>query len=105
MNTSLEMYVSSLFPFIPFGVDESHRSHCSQFLFFQAYCFHVANHITKVRSRILHHNSRLASKTEVPEEFRDQGFVRPKVLILVPFKESALRFVRNILLSSGQLFG
>lgn len=59
------------------------------------YTLHSVNHVLKTRLKIVHHNSRLANKQElkgdVPEEYRDQGLVRPKVLILVPFRNSALR--------------
>lgn len=60
-----------------------------------AYCLHVANHIIKTRNTVLHHNSRLNKKNtaDVPDEFRDQGLVRPKVLIVVPFREQARRVV------------
>lgn len=59
------------------------------------YCLHVVNHVLKTRLKVTHHNARLASrenpKDEVPDEFRDQGLIRPKVLLLVPFRNSALR--------------
>lgn len=35
-------------------------------------------------------------RVEVPE-FRDQGFTRPRVLVLLPFRHSALQFVRSLL--------
>lgn len=56
-----------------------------------AYCLHAVNHVLKTRIKVLHHNARLNKKSEVPDEFRDQQLVRPKVLILLPFKESAVR--------------
>lgn len=59
------------------------------------YCLHTINHVLKTRLKVVHHNARLAnkedSKNEVPEEYRDQGLMRPKVLILVPFRNSAVR--------------
>lgn len=57
------------------------------------YCLHVVNHVLKTRSKILHHNEKLLKKSDglVPDEYRDQGLVRPKVVILVPFKESCFR--------------
>jgi U3 small nucleolar RNA-associated protein 25 len=36
------------------------------------------------------------NKDDVPEEYRDQGLVRPKVIVLVPFKDSALRYVKIV---------
>ncbi|XP_077286205.1 U3 small nucleolar RNA-associated protein 25 homolog [Arctopsyche grandis] len=58
------------------------------------YCLHALNHILKTRTKILHHNARLFKKDEVPDEFRDQGLVRPKVLIIAPFKDSAYRIIK-----------
>lgn len=43
------------------------------------YCVHVVNHVLKTRTKVLHHNARLNKKDDVPEDFRDQGLVRPKV--------------------------
>ncbi|XP_050077054.1 U3 small nucleolar RNA-associated protein 25 homolog [Anopheles maculipalpis] len=86
------------------------------------YCLHVLNHVLKAVSKIQHHTiklitnrkagrkkpaedqfrRRLKEQKEVKvgekptvgdDEYRDQGFVRPKVLIIVPFRESALRCV------------
>lgn len=58
------------------------------------YCLHAVNHILKTRTKIVYHNNKLLNKYEVPEEYRDQGLVRPKVIILVPFREAALRYVK-----------
>lgn len=44
------------------------------------YCLHIVNHILKTRTKVLHHNARLCRKDDIPEEFRDQGLVRPKVI-------------------------
>lgn len=44
------------------------------------YSLHAINHILKTRTKILHHNARLNKKDQVPDEFRDQGLVRPKVI-------------------------
>lgn len=43
------------------------------------YCLHAVNHILKTRLKVIHHNARLSKKDDVPEQFRDQGLVRPKV--------------------------
>lgn len=44
------------------------------------YSLHAINHVLKTRTKILHHNARLNKKDQVPDEFRDQGLVRPKVI-------------------------
>uniref|UniRef100_A0A1Q3F043 U3 small nucleolar RNA-associated protein 25 homolog n=1 Tax=Culex tarsalis TaxID=7177 RepID=A0A1Q3F043_CULTA len=68
------------------------------------YCLHVLNHILKSTSKILHHNLKLAEAkgkkkkkaTSDILEYRDQGLVRPKVLIVVPFRSAALKIVDTI---------
>ncbi|XP_054263815.1 U3 small nucleolar RNA-associated protein 25 homolog [Macrosteles quadrilineatus] len=72
------------------------------------YCLHAINHVLKTRLKVVHHNSRLATKqdsrVDVPDDFRDQGLIRPKVLILVPFRNSALKVVEmlaSLLLEEG----
>ncbi|KRT82956.1 hypothetical protein AMK59_3427, partial [Oryctes borbonicus] len=70
-----------------------------------AYCLHTINHILKTRNKVVHHNVRLSKKEDVPEEFRDQGLVRPKVLIVVPFKNAAfkiIQFLINILITEDK---
>ncbi|KAL1425657.1 hypothetical protein MTO96_019078 [Rhipicephalus appendiculatus] len=57
-----------------------------------AYCLHALNHVLKSRSRVLHHNARL--RRGATSEMRDQGLTRPRVLFLLPFRESALRTVK-----------
>jgi U3 small nucleolar RNA-associated protein 25 len=50
----------------------------------------------RTRNRVLKNNEALAHATEKPTddlETRDQGFTRPKVLILVPFRNSALTWL------------
>lgn len=69
------------------------------------YCLHAVNHILKTRGRVLAHNAKLHSRTDdVPDQYRDQGLTRPKVLILLPFRHAALCVVNMIahLLSSEQ---
>ncbi|KIL64532.1 hypothetical protein M378DRAFT_24439 [Amanita muscaria Koide BX008] len=61
----------------------------------EAVSLHALNHILKKRRRILKNNERLAHAAKTnpdspPEDVQDQGFTRPSVLILLPFRSSAL---------------
>lgn len=56
---------------------------------------HTLNHVFKTRDRILKNNAKLSSSSE-PLDLRDQGFARPKVLIIVPTKQACVRFVDSI---------
>ncbi|EPT04571.1 hypothetical protein FOMPIDRAFT_1057882 [Fomitopsis schrenkii] len=66
----------------------------------EAITLHALNHITKKRRRVLKHNERLthASKsgTPAPEDVQDQGFTRPSVLILLPFRSFAQRWINAL---------
>lgn len=61
------------------------------------YCLHVLNHVLKTRTKIVHHNARLNKKEEIPDSFRDQGLVRPKVLIILPFKDAAYKVITKLI--------
>ncbi|CAE7233986.1 unnamed protein product [Rhizoctonia solani] len=83
-------------------------------------CDHIVRHIQKHRKRIMTNNARLlahskaaavaaeaaksdasaASKPSIldpPSDVRDQGFTRPTVLILLPFRNSALALVDTLI--------
>uniref|UniRef100_A0A3Q0TC27 U3 small nucleolar RNA-associated protein 25 homolog n=1 Tax=Amphilophus citrinellus TaxID=61819 RepID=A0A3Q0TC27_AMPCI len=69
-----------------------------------AYCLHVLNHVLKANSRVLAHNTQLKERksrtkagTEPQDELRDQGLTRPKVLILAPFRGSALQVIHTLI--------
>jgi U3 small nucleolar RNA-associated protein 25 len=56
-------------------------------------CLHAVNHVLKGRDRVLKNNDKISHLEEsVQHEFRDQGFVRPKVLILCETRQTAARF-------------
>ncbi|XP_072366053.1 U3 small nucleolar RNA-associated protein 25 homolog [Scyliorhinus torazame] len=64
----------------------------------RAYCLHVINHVLKANSQVLNNNAKSRDqKAEVDDDLRDQGLTRPKVLIVVPFRESALRVVQTLI--------
>ncbi|XP_007951168.1 U3 small nucleolar RNA-associated protein 25 homolog [Orycteropus afer afer] len=61
------------------------------------YCLHAINHVLKANARVLSNNSRRRSQklgVGDDDDFRDQGLTRPKVLIVVPFREAALQVVQ-----------
>jgi len=61
------------------------------------YCLHALNHVLKSRDIVLAHNEKLKkarlSGVAVQEEYRDQGLVRPRVLIITPLRNSAVKYV------------
>ena len=62
-------------------------------------CLHLINHVLKTRARVLSHNEKLKQNPDL--DYRDQGFTRPKVLMIVPFRESVRRIINcfeNLLL-------
>ncbi|XP_054856738.1 U3 small nucleolar RNA-associated protein 25 homolog [Eublepharis macularius] len=60
------------------------------------YCLHAMNHVLKANAQVLSNNAKWRDQKQGVEDdsFRDQGLTRPKVLIVVPFRESALRVVQ-----------
>ncbi|THU96784.1 digestive organ expansion factor [Dendrothele bispora CBS 962.96] len=66
----------------------------------EAISLHAVNHVTKKRRRVLKNNERLAhaAKTgiEPPEDVQDQGFTRPSILILLPFRSSGLEWFKAL---------
>ncbi|MFT7813376.1 digestive organ expansion factor homolog [Arapaima gigas] len=65
-----------------------------------AYCLHVLNHVLKANARVLANNSQLQDRKpgeQLEDERRDQGMTRPKVLILVPFRDHALQVVQTLI--------
>lgn len=59
------------------------------------YCLHAVNHVLKSREIVVSNNDKQEGDED---EMRDQGLTRPKVIILVPFKDSAYRII-NMMIS------
>ncbi|KAK9376106.1 uncharacterized protein V1513DRAFT_440729 [Lipomyces chichibuensis] len=68
------------------------------------YSLHALNHIFKTRDTVLKDNARL-SKLQHSDltslELRDQGFTRPKVLVILPTRNCCHHFVETIIRLSG----
>ncbi|XP_008941521.1 PREDICTED: digestive organ expansion factor homolog, partial [Merops nubicus] len=60
-----------------------------------AYCLHALNHVLKANAQVLSNNTKRRNQKPGTDsdDYRDQGLTRPKVLMIVPFRECALRIV------------
>lgn len=95
-------YKDVLLPYADFKNQEHYR---------KLYSLHCLNHVFKTRDRILKNNTRITIqnenitsgklKPEDEKEFRDQGFTRPKVLILLPTRNHCYKVVQEMLKISG----
>ena len=62
---------------------------------------HMLNHVYKTRDRVLKNNSTKNEVKEDLDEFRDQGFSRPKALVILPTRNTAYDFVSKVHQISG----
>ncbi|KAH0827979.1 digestive organ expansion factor [Lanmaoa asiatica] len=61
---------------------------------------HALDHVTKNRRRVLKNNDRIShvksTSSDPPEDVQDQGFTRPSILFLLPFRSSALTWLNAL---------
>lgn len=64
-----------------------------------AYALHSMNHILKSRAEVIKNNSLINKKGAIGNDdlIRDQGLVRPKVLIVLPLKDAAYRVIKMMI--------
>ncbi|KAN0024274.1 hypothetical protein ACTFIV_008676 [Dictyostelium citrinum] len=77
--------------------EETMKNHKS---IFKLYALHAVNHIFKSKDQLSEDNALIGEckKLKKPEpDLRHQGFTRPKVVIIVPFRNTAFEIVRFIL--------
>ncbi|KAJ1919756.1 rRNA-binding ribosome biosynthesis protein utp25 [Mycoemilia scoparia] len=72
------------------------------------YTLHALNHVLRSRRLVGKNNAKLAKAQEAGktiDEQRDQGFTRPKVLVMLPFRNCAFDFVQTLckLLGTGKI--
>ncbi|KAG0592994.1 hypothetical protein KC19_1G296500 [Ceratodon purpureus] len=89
-------------PHITVASNEQHQAYVD------AYVLHILNHVLKTRDLVTKNNEKLQrlqaasgengkKGTDFIDAPRDQGFTRPKVLVLLPMRSTALKFVKKMI--------
>ncbi|KAF8419052.1 hypothetical protein BGX38DRAFT_1242343 [Terfezia claveryi] len=109
LKSTLELKLKPLFSYTDLYI--STRTHKNAPHLRHLYALHALNHIYKTRDRVLKNNAKLAKiaatasddKGSViePPDLRDQGFTRPKILIILPTRNAAWRLNEQFGLPAG----
>ncbi|CAH8388937.1 unnamed protein product [Eruca vesicaria subsp. sativa] len=96
-NSYLDILHSNKRPFYNKGREEDSSV-------MDAYLMHSLNHIFRTRDLVKKNESKIAKHRETSEQeilsddgFLDQGFTRPKVLIILPMRSIAFRVVKRLI--------
>ncbi|MCH0628863.1 hypothetical protein JNB11_02625 [Kocuria palustris] len=75
-------------------INYAYKSH-TNLKYRRLYATHCVNHVYKTRDRILKNTERLHANEDL--EVRDQGFTRPKVLIVLPTRNAAYETIEQLI--------
>lgn len=95
-------YRDVIFPYVSHTNTDDYR---------KLYVMHALNHVFKTRDRILKNNQKITAqneklekgliKPEEEKEFRDQGFTRPKILVMLPTRHQCYKVVQEMIKLCG----